>query len=305
MKRIKLSNIVDQLKTLIFKPKATTLLSQLKTFINKLTYRIIIFIVSLMPVKISYNLYNLINNRYSWINIVFDLTKCMYYNEKLKVYMCFIDRSSAETLLDNYESEVFSFFIPRPNDVVIDVGANIGYFTIYASRKVGKDGLVIALEPMDEAYNCLMKNIRLNRLNNVKPFKLALWSSETTLRLYRTKGYFTSAISKVDVFKNLIQQKKLELIKEYEIKAIKLDDLIKNINLSKVDWIKIDVDGSEYEVILGSMNTLKRFKPKLIIEIHNQEIGNKILKILKNLGYKISLVKIWDNYHIFAEYESC
>jgi FkbM family methyltransferase len=305
MKRIKLSNIVDQLKTLIFKPKATTLLSQLKTFINKLTYRIIIFIVSLMPVKISYNLYNLINNRYSWINIVFDLTKCMYYNEKLKVYMCFIDRSSAETLLDNYESEVFSFFIPRPNDVVIDVGANIGYFTIYASRKVGKDGLVIALEPMDEAYNCLMKNIRLNRLNNVKPFKLALWSSETTLRLYRTKGYFTSAISKVDVFKNLIQQKKLELIKEYEIKAIKLDDLIKNINLSKVDWIKIDVDGSEYEVILGSMNTLKRFKPKLIIEIHNQEIGNKILKILKNLGYKVSLVKIWDNYHIFAEHESC
>jgi predicted methyltransferase len=71
--------------------------------------------------------------------------------------MRFIDRSSAETLLNNYESEVFSFFIPRSNDVVIDVGANIGYFTIYASRKVGKDGLVIALEPMDEAYNCLMK----------------------------------------------------------------------------------------------------------------------------------------------------
>jgi hypothetical protein len=155
-----------------------------------------------MPVKISYDLYNLINNRYSWINIVFDLTKCTYYNEKLKAYMRFIDRSSAETLLNNYESEVFSFFIPRSNDVVIDVGANIGYFTIYASRKVGKDGLVIALEPMDEAYNCLMKNIMLNHLNNVKPFKLALWSSETTLKLYRTKGYFTSAISKVDVFKN-------------------------------------------------------------------------------------------------------
>jgi FkbM family methyltransferase len=305
MKRIKLSNIVDQLKTLIFKPKATTLLSQLKTFINKLTYRIIIFIVSLMPVKISYDLYNLINNRYSWINIVFDLTKCTYYNEKLKAYMRFIDRSSAETLLDNYESEVFSFFIPQPNDVVIDVGANIGYFTIYASRKIGKDGLVIALEPMDEAYDCLIKNLRLNRIDNVKPFKLALWSSETTLRLYRTKGYFTSAISKVDVLKKLIQQKKLKLIKEYEIKTIKLDDLIKNINLSKVDWIKIDVDGSEYEVILGSMKTLKLFKPKLIIEIPDQEIGNKIQKILKDLGYKISLVKIWDNYHIFAEHESC
>ena len=67
---------------------------------------------------------------------------------------------------------------------------------------------------MDEAYDCLMKNIRLNRLNNVKPFKLALWSSETTLRLYRTKGYFTSAISKVDVFKDLIQEKKLNLIKK-------------------------------------------------------------------------------------------
>jgi hypothetical protein len=54
----------------------------------------------------------------------------------------------------------------------------------------------------------------LNHLNNVKPFKLALWSSETTLKLYRTKGYFTSAISKVDVFKNLIQQKKLGISKK-------------------------------------------------------------------------------------------
>jgi len=193
----------------------------------------------------------------------------------------------------------------KEDSVIIDVGANIGYFTIYASRKVGKDGLVITLEPMDEAYDCLIKNLRLNCLNNVMPFKLALWSSETTLRLYRTKGYYTSVLSKVDLFKNLIQQKKLELIKEYEIKTIKLDDLIKNINLNKVDWIKIDVDGSEYEVILGSMNTLKRFKPKLIIEIHNQEIGNKILKILKDLGYKVSLIKILDNYHIFAEHESC
>jgi hypothetical protein len=107
-----------------------------------------------MPSKISLYLYNLINNRYSWINIVFDLTKCTYYNEKSKAYMHFIDPSSAATLLNNYESEVFSFFIPRPNDVVIDVGANIGYFTIYASKKVAKDGLVIALEPMDEAYDC-------------------------------------------------------------------------------------------------------------------------------------------------------
>jgi len=50
------------------------------------------------------------------------------------------------------------------------------------------------------------------------------------------------------------------------------------------------------------MNTLKWFKPKLIIEIHSQEIGNKILRILKDLGYKVSL--ICDNYRIFAEHES-
>jgi hypothetical protein len=181
-----MNKVIKHLKFL-FKPKATTPISQLKTFINRLTYSIIIFIVFHVPAKISLYLYNLINTRYSWINIVFDLTKCTYYNEKLKAYMCFIDRSSAETLLDNYESEVFSFFIPQPNDVVIDVGANIGYFTIYASRKVGKDGLVIALEPMDEAYDCLIKNLRLNRLNNVMPFKLALWSSETALKCIEQK----------------------------------------------------------------------------------------------------------------------
>jgi len=300
MKKSTKNKVIEYLRSLIVKPKAATLLMQFKTIINRFTYEIIIFIIFHIPRKMSSKIYNLISEK-SWTNIVFDLTKCTYYNAKLKAYMYFIDKSTADMLLDNYESEVFSFFIPLPNDVVIDVGANIGYFTIYASRKVGKDGLVIALEPMDEAYDCLMKNLRLNRIDNVKPFKLALWSSETTLKLYRTKGSFTSAISKVDVFKNLIQQKKLNLIKKYEIKTVKLDDLIKNINLIKVDWIKIDVDGSEYEVILGSMNTLKLFKPRLIIEIHDQEIGNKILKILKDLGYQWSLVKIWDNYHIFAK----
>jgi hypothetical protein len=96
-----MNKVIKHLKSL-FKPKTTALLSQLKTFINKLTYSIVIFISLLMPAKISLYLYNL-NNRYSWINIVFDLTKCTYYNEKLKAYMRFIDRSSAETLLDNYE----------------------------------------------------------------------------------------------------------------------------------------------------------------------------------------------------------
>jgi hypothetical protein len=102
-------NKVTKYPRTIFKPKAITLVSQLKTFINNLTYNVIIFISSPMPSKISLYLYNLINNRLPWINIVFNLTKYTYYNEKLKAYMHFIDPSSAATLLDNYESEVFLF----------------------------------------------------------------------------------------------------------------------------------------------------------------------------------------------------
>jgi len=213
MKKSTKNKVTDYLRSLIAKPKAATLLMQFKIIINRFTYETIIFIIFHIPRKISSKIYNLISEK-SWTNIVFGLTKCIYYNEKLKAYMYFIDKSTADMLLNNYESEVFSFFIPLSNDVVIDVGANIGYITIYASKKIGKDGLVIALEPMDEAYDCLIKNLRLNRIDYLKPFKLALWSSETTLKLYRTKGSFTSAISKVDVFKNLIQQKEIKLNKE-------------------------------------------------------------------------------------------
>jgi hypothetical protein len=154
MKKITINKVIERLSSLIFKPKAITLLTQFKTLINRLTFEVIIFIVFHMLRKISSRIYNLILiSEISWHNIVFDLTKYTYYSEKAKAYMYFIDKSTADMLLDDYESEVFSFFIPQPNDVVIDVGANIGYFTIYASRKVGKDGLVIALEPMDEAYD--------------------------------------------------------------------------------------------------------------------------------------------------------
>jgi hypothetical protein len=143
-----------------------------------------------MSGKISSKIYNLITQKYSWANIVFDLIKYAFIAKKVKTYMHFINKSAADMLLDNYESEVSSFFIPLPNDIVIDVEANIGYFIIHTSRKVGKKGLVIALEPMDKTYNCLMKKLRLNHSNKVKPFKLALWSNKIILELYRIRDNY-------------------------------------------------------------------------------------------------------------------
>ena len=75
----------------------------------------------------------------------------------------------------------------------------------------------------------------------------------------------------------------------YRVKSIKLDDVIRRLNIKKVDLIKIDVEGAEYRVLRGGIRILKKVNPKLVIEIHENLGVNKdiILKFLSKFNYKV------------------
>jgi precorrin-6B methylase 2 len=142
-------------------------------------------------------------------------------------------------------------FIPNESYIVLDLGAGIGDYASLSSIRVGKRGKVISVEADPQTFELLKKNIKENNLKNVVPFNMFV-SSE----------------------------------REHSI-----DFIVKKLKLKRVDLIKMDIEGEEYNAIKGAKRTIRKFKPKIIIEIHSKELRNKILKFLEKYGYKLTFEK--------------
>jgi FkbM family methyltransferase len=138
----------------------------------------------------------------------------------------------------------------KEDSVIIDVG---GGYTIRFAKKAIK-GKVIAIEPNSENYKFLLLNIYYNDVKNVIVYKTIAYSHRGKIEFFENKD--VPAMSKV-VTNNS---------NNLEIEAITLDEITKSNELKKIDLIKIDVEGSEYEVLKGSEYTLKLTK-YLIIEV--------------------------------------
>lgn len=189
----------------------------------------------------------------------------------------FLDTGSLLTLSQGFENFVKPWFNPVAGDTVIDVGANIGSYTLRMARRVGNEGIVVAIEPHPTNYCVLKKNIRLNALRNVVALNLAAWFANGELPLF--EGNATGLHSmKTDMGRG-----------RNKVRVEAVDAIVKELRLKRVDWIKIDVEGAEWEVLCGLVKTLDQYKPKLIIEIFHEN-QRKIKKLMESHGY--DLIKI-------------
>jgi FkbM family methyltransferase len=149
----------------------------------------------------------------------------------------------------------------RTGDTVIDVGANIGWYTIIASKLVGKNGSVIAFEPDPENYEFLKRNILANECDNVILEPKALSNVNGTLTLYlddENKGKHS-----------IVFDQKGGAI---QIEAIKLDDYLEN-RLKQVDFVKIDVEGAEPMVLEGMKRTIASHPSiRLVVEFSPERV---------------------------------
>ena len=184
----------------------------------------------------------------------------------------------------------------KTNDCFIDIGSNIGYFSLLASILVKMNGRVIAFEPIKKLYKQIKFSKKINSYNNIKIYNFGLSDKNIKEKIYiQEKNIASSSIYKKNIlnfsfFRGFIFKKLFEtknLIKFENIVLKKLDNLIK----CKVDFIKIDVEGEEYPALLGMKQILKKYKPKLIIEINNfvlkKNYSVKIYEFLYKLKYDI------------------
>ena len=173
---------------------------------------------------------------------------------------------------DNHEDFLRKKIKAEENDIVIDIGAHIGKYAIRWGNSVGEQGKVYAIEVEPKTFDILCKNIKLNKLEKkVIPLKLAITDKIGKSSFYVSKG--RSEISS-------IHDKWAEKI---EVDTITIDELVKKEKLTKINFIQMDIQGAEYETILGSSNSIKnRIIKKFVIETHGRKNFELIPPLLQS-----------------------
>jgi len=174
---------------------------------------------------------------------------------------------------------------------VIDVGAHIGEYSLIASKNLGNTGQIISIEPLKEARKWLKRNIELNDCQNSVILECAIGKESGKKLLYRNSlggvfGYLDSVIDHT------------KLMEADIVNVTTIDRILSSRRIDKVDMLKIDVEGFEYEVLLGCKESFKKNKiKKIICEIHPNFIAEKgikekhILCMLEENGFTVKCIE--------------
>ena len=171
----------------------------------------------------------------------------------------YLDRNIIDEGVFEHHSTLLVKKLLRPSDVVFDVGANIGYYSVLFSKLVGEAGKVYSFEPTRHYRSFLEQNILSNELKNIEVLDFGLSNKFEQMDI--SIGESSATLHWV----SLQSPQKTELI---TIK--KLDDIINTLNLKKINFIKVDVDGHEPFFLQGAINTIEKYDPAVLLEVSHE-----------------------------------
>lgn len=177
--------------------------------------------------------------------------------------------------------------ILKPGMTFIDVGANMGLYSLFAARKVGASGRVLAIEPSRREVKIIHGHIQGNGLSNVTLLPVALSDREGEVELlvaqreksgHNTLGAF--------VFDTVVDHRE-------RVRSTRLDDIVREQDLARVDVIKMDIEGAEELALRGAGRTLREHRPLVLMELshrslqHQQSSAERLLALLAEYGYSV------------------
>lgn len=223
---------------------------------------------------------------------IFHLEKRDFYSRfhihKYKFALFPKDNAVTSSIINGrqYEPYIFEFLVKNNIDLthsdVIDVGANNGNFTIDFAMLVGDTGRVYAFEPQRIIYYQLCGNVFMNGLDNVICINQALSNKSETVNIQYPDYFNEGQVNFGDV---RIVDKPNTRFEQVEAKRLDEYDFV-NLSL-----IKIDVQGYEYNVLNGAIDTIDKHRPFIVFELEEQHLihngckSNDILEFFKSIGY--------------------
>jgi len=209
-----------------------------------------------------------------------------------------LDTMGAHYLLNGLEGGTVIHNHCPAGGVAIDVGANYGEWTLQMARAVGPAGRVIAFEPVARLSDSMDKTLAVNGLKNATVIRKAASNGAGEVSFTHNQDH--SGKSGIGVDAGADQSESLT------IPATPLDAVAEEQNLDRLDFLKIDVEGHEFEVLEGARATLERFGPALVLEAGNEaaEARAKIADLLQSCGYTpVGMIEAggileitWDDY---------
>jgi FkbM family methyltransferase len=156
-----------------------------------------------------------------------------------------------------------------------------------ASKRVGANGKVVAIEAVPAHFHMLNRNIKLNNLTNVMPFNYIVYSKEMEMVLAEYDRILLGENGKPEANDKTVA-----------MHVNTLDNLLQQNEINEVNWIKIDVEGAELEVLKGAHNILSNSKDiSILIEIHGiSHLYKPIMELLRSHNFKIKFEKTFEGY---------
>jgi FkbM family methyltransferase len=178
--------------------------------------------------------------------------------------------------LGTYEPEQTALFCQqiRAGDVVFDIGANAGYYTLMGAQLVGQRGKVIACEPETRIAAFLRRHVEANRLTNVSIIQSAVGGESGVARFSRGKGTGTGRMSDAG---------------DLTVRVRTLDEIAREHGLLPTH-IKSDVEGAELDVLRGGQETLTQARPTIFLSTHGTHVHEACCRLLQEYGYFLSAI---------------
>jgi len=176
------------------------------------------------------------------------------------------------------ELELCSNYIKK-DSIIIDIGANIGLHSIYFSQ-FASEGLVISFEPARDTFNMLLRNILDS--DNILPINAGVSDRTNIADFY---------VASDNAYSSLKDTKRKDIVKRQRILCFKLDDLFEKLQLERIDFIKIDVEGLEQNVLQGMRGVIDTYQPIIFCEIYkgtnSNEHPEETIRLIANRGYEV------------------
>jgi FkbM family methyltransferase len=166
--------------------------------------------------------------------------------------------------------------LARPDDVVFDIGAHVGYMTLLASKSVGDNGQVFAFEPLPLNLVYLRNHVKINRLANTRVLPCAV---------SRTAGWLSFDFGKGTGRGNLKANGASRALK---VKVVGLDEMVRGGELPPPNLIKMDIEGAEVEALKGAAWIFTSARPKLLLSTHGAAIKAECEALLTGWDYELS-----------------